>query len=99
MENIGSKIRQYREEAGISQKKLGLALGLSDKAISAYESNRTLPPIETLHRIAQELEKPLKYFIIAEDEDSVDERLDRIEKQLKSMLETIEELRASIGTS
>lgn len=94
VEKIGDRIRKYREESGMSQKKLGMILGLSDKAISAYESCRTLPPIETLYRIAQELDKPLELFISDESEElEVQDRVDRIEKTLGLITQEIAELK------
>ncbi len=80
---IGERIRKTRESEGVSQRSLGLALGLSDKAISSYESGRTLPPIETLFKIAKELKKPVSYFMEnEEDEATLYERVDRAEKLL-----------------
>lgn len=94
---IGKKIRQYREEAGISQKKLGTVLGLSDKAISAYESSRTIPPIETLERIARELGKPLELFVTSGSKELLlTDKIDSVENQLTKMLEEIRGLRSLI---
>jgi len=84
MKQIGKRIRKYREEAGISQKKLGLVLGLSDKAISSYESGRTLPPIETLFRIAKQLKRPIHLFINEKsNSQTLEEKLFNIEEQIK----------------
>ena len=94
--NVGQKIREYREPAGISQKKLGLALGLSDKAVSAYESGRTLPPLETLYRISEELNVPLDFFLSNSDETKLTERLDSIERSLESISEEIALLKKEI---
>lgn len=66
---LSRRLKKAREEFGVSQKELGLMLGLSDKAISAYESARITPPIHTLKKISEYLKKPLSYFV-DEDEDS-----------------------------
>ncbi len=95
--NVGEKIREYREKAGISQKKLGLALGLSDKAVSAYESGRTLPPLETLYRISDELKKPLKFFLSTSEDTTIHERLDSIGKSLESITLEIEKLKKDLS--
>lgn len=93
---IGERIRKIRESEGISQRSLGLSLGLSDKAISSYESGRTLPPLKTLFKIAGELKKPVSYFIEnAEDEASLYERIDRTERLLNEVnteLKTIKQV-------
>ena len=94
--NIGEKIREYREKAAISQKKLGLSLGLSDKAISAYESGRTLPPLETLSKIANELGKPLSFFLSDNHDTRIEERLENIESSLSSIIEDIQALKKDL---
>lgn len=92
--NVGDKIRMAREKVNVSQKKLGMTLGLSDKAISAYESGRTLPPLDTLNKIAIELKKPLSYFISnAEDENALVDRVDSVERILKDLLIEVQEIR------
>ncbi len=90
LSNIGHKIKEAREDQGLSQKDLGIALGLSDKAISAYEASRTIPPLETLVRIADELNKPLEYFITQDSSDF------KIESRLASMESIVEQLLAEI---
>jgi transcriptional regulator with XRE-family HTH domain len=90
LEKIGEKIRDAREEQGISQKDLGMALGLSDKAISAYEASRTIPPLETLIRISEELNKPLEYFIKSNSDDyKVETRLAAMEGIVEQLLKEI----------
>ena len=83
---IGNRIRKARESKGISQRKLGMILGLSDKAISAYESNRTLPPIDTLYKISLELDQDITYFFIQNDSNQILlEKLTSIKNQLDSI--------------
>jgi len=89
---IGERIRKIREIKGISQKQLGTNLGLSDKAISSYEGGRTLPPVETLFKIAKELKKPVSYFLTEIEEDS--SVLERIVKIEDSIIEIMEDLRS-----
>lgn len=94
LDDLGDKIRKARIEQNVSQKDLGVSLGLSDKAVSAYESNRTIPPLETLIRIAEELNKPLDYFIKGNSEDyAVESQLSRIEKALSSVQKELERIK------
>lgn len=65
---LSRRLKKAREEYGISQKDLGIMLGLSDKAISAYESARITPPIHTLKKISEYLKKPLSYFVDEEED-------------------------------
>jgi len=93
LEDIGKKIREAREDLGISQKDLGMALGLSDKAVSAYEASRTIPPLETLMRIAEELNKPLDYFIDSNASDyKVETRLAAMENVVSKLLDEIHKI-------
>lgn len=93
LDDIGNKIREAREEQGVSQKDLGIALGLSDKAISAYEAARTVPPLETLIRIAEELNKPLDYFIKSNVDDfRIETRLATIETIVKQLLSELQKM-------
>lgn len=90
-EYIGERIKRARESRGLSQKLLGVKLGLSDKAISSYESARTVPPIETMYKIAKELKKPISFFLESEEDDaSLLERIDRIEKSIGGFVEDLQ---------
>jgi len=50
---LGTAIKKLRKERGITQKKLGERIGVSEGTISKYESNDSIPPLETLCRIAR----------------------------------------------
>lgn len=84
METLGKKIQEAREKAGMSQRKLGILLGLSDKTISSYENDRTKPSVEILSRIAKELKQPIGCFL----DESLVTAEDRI-SVLKSKIEDI----------
>ncbi len=83
---IGQRLKKAREEINLSQRKLGLLTGLSDKTISAYEKARVLPPLEVLIKIAKQLGKPVSYFL---GEDNPIERLTsriiQLNKQIKRL--------------
>ncbi len=96
MDDIGESIRTFREKAGVSQRKLGISLGLSDKAISAYESGRTVPSIETLIRIAEILNITLDDLWESSTKNSTLTKLDQIEKDLNRLLKEVEEIRNKI---
>lgn len=97
LEEIGKKIKEARETIGLSQKDLGIALGLSDKAVSAYEAARTIPPLETLVRIAEELNKPIDYFINPNASDfKVETQLATMESTVARLLQEIQAVRESL---
>src|SRR4030042_3569489 len=100
LENIGHKIKEAREELRLSQKDLGMSLGLSDKAISAYEASRTVPPLETLVRIADELNKPIDYFIKSNSGDyKLETRLAAMEDVVKHLLKEINKIQEHLGVT
>lgn len=98
MRYIATRIRGAREEKGISQRKLGMILGLSDKAISAYEAGRTYPPLDTLFKLSKELGKPVSYFI---EEDShkayITESMSKISERLATITQEIEKLKKTLS--
>jgi transcriptional regulator with XRE-family HTH domain len=89
MKTLGEKIQEAREKASMSQRKLGILLGVSDKTVSSYENNRTRPSVEILSRIAKELKKPIGYFL--------DEGLVTTEDRISIIKSKIEELKKDIS--
>jgi len=86
--DLKAKIRVARKEAGFSQQDLSDAIGVSDKAISAYEVGRSTPPIKVLERISSATEKPMGYFInVSDDETTMDQILAKLETIEREMVE------------
>lgn len=56
---VGSRIRQLREEKGVTQRELAADLGLSASLLAKYESGDTEPPLRTLLKIARWFQVPL----------------------------------------
>ncbi len=97
LDKFQERLKTARETRNLSQRKLGMLLGLSDKAISAYESGRTYPPLDTLLRISKELGKPVSYFM---DEDtreaSLMSKIDRLALEVQTLSKELEENRQII---
>ncbi len=85
-QQIGERIKQARKEAALSQKELGDALMLSDKAVSAYEVGRAQPSLETLQKLSRITHKPISYFVDESDPDDFDLQI-RIRKIENELLE------------
>ncbi len=59
---IGSTIRDYRLENGLSQGDIEKRTGLLRCYLSRVENGHTIPSLDTLTKIAQALELPLAQF-------------------------------------
>jgi transcriptional regulator with XRE-family HTH domain len=68
---IPNRLKQARKRAGISQKNLGLLIGMDESSASGrmnhYEKDRHTPDINTLRKIADALGVPLNYFFCDDD--------------------------------
>ena len=95
METLGEKIQKARDGVHMSQRKLGILLGISDKTVSSYENNRTKPSVEILTRISKELRKPIEYFL---DETLVttEDRVSIINAKIQDLKKEITELEKRI---
>lgn len=53
MDTIGDRIKQLRDEAGLSQMELSEKIGLSQSAIARYELNKTEPKASDIIRLSE----------------------------------------------
>jgi transcriptional regulator with XRE-family HTH domain len=65
---VGGRIREIREEQGISQRSLAKHSGLSANAISRIERGESSPTVSSLHRLATALSVPITEFFQAHAE-------------------------------
>ena len=70
--DLGSRLREERERARISQRELARRLGVSASLISQIESGQSKPSVSTLYAIVSELGVSLDYvFRVHEHELSI----------------------------
>ena len=70
--DLGSRLREERERARISQRELARRLGVSASLISQIESGQSKPSVSTLYAIVTELEVSLDdVFRVHDDELSI----------------------------
>ena len=71
---IPIRLKQARAKSGITQKQLGILIGMDENSASGrmnhYEKGRHIPDIATLKKIANELNVPLNYFFCEDDESA-----------------------------
>ena len=56
---VGERIRRLRAARGLSQERLGEAVGLDRRTIGGYEMARSAPTLDDLTAIARALDVPL----------------------------------------
>lgn len=86
---LPEKIKRARLESNMSQRDLGAAVLISEKAISSYEQGRTTPPIVMLKKIANKTNKPISYFI---DEPASTAEVGILLKKIEELLTEIKTL-------
>ena len=69
IELIGKRIKEIREEKGLSQDKLADMLDTSQGTISSWETGRCLPYTYSLIVLAEVLNVSLDYIVGIKDED------------------------------
>ena len=71
MSIVGSRLREARERAGISQKQLGINAGIDPDVASArinqYEKGKHLPHLATAKELAKVLGVPTPYLYADDD--------------------------------
>ena len=85
MIKIGKRIKEARKNKSITQDELANSIGISDKSISAYESDRIDPPLQILEKIAETTGQPMSYFIEEKVESAILAKLNDVERQFKEI--------------
>ncbi|WP_372378051.1 helix-turn-helix domain-containing protein [Vibrio natriegens] len=71
---IPKRLKEARKKMKISQKNLGIRIGMDEGAASArmnqYERGVHTPDVSTLKLLAEELGVPLNYFFCEDDESA-----------------------------
>lgn len=95
---IPIRLKQARAKSGITQKQLGILIGMDENSASGrmnhYEKGRHIPDIATLKKIANELNVPLNYFF-CEDETTAELVIEISKLDTEKKLELIKELKGS----
>ena len=92
---LGNKIKIAREESKMSQLQVGVALGVSDKTISGYESDRIVPPIDKIIKLSDLLKKPVGFFLGFDIKNyTVSSRLRAVEVMLREIRQELREIKA-----
>jgi len=91
---LGKRIRTARDEARMSQLQVGVAIGVTDKTISGYESGRIAPPIDKLLHLADLFKKPITFFLGSDPREyKVASRLRAVEVALRDIRKQLNEIK------
>ena len=63
MEAIGKRLRQLRQEKGLSIRELAKEIGISHNTLAAYERHDMMPSLENGYIISEYFEMPIEYFL------------------------------------
>lgn len=80
MLTLGEKIRKIRISNNLKQSELGDMLYVSEKTISSWENNRTVPDLNMIYKISDYFKKSF-YYLINDDYDT--DNIEEIEIKLK----------------
>lgn len=78
MKNIGDRIKELREEKGITQSELGSILGISGKTISNYEKSDRQPSLELISKISDFFQVSTDYLINGKESIATDKGVVKI---------------------
>lgn len=83
--SIGNNIRNIRLEHGLSQKELAMIAGVTDKAVSAWETDKILPRMGVIQKMADyfgikksDIIEPIEVELLADTERIVKNSKTRI---------------------
>jgi len=94
IKELGKRIRTARDESRMSQLQVGVAIGVTDKTISGYESGRIAPPIDKLLHLADLFKKPITFFLGSDPKDyKVASRLRAVEVSLREIRKQLNEIK------
>lgn len=60
---IGEKLKQLRDEKGLSMMDVSRSLEIPQRKLSLFESNNIIPKEDELLKLATFFDKPLPYFL------------------------------------
>lgn len=70
---VSEMIKKYRTERGLTTKQLGKLVGLSDGAISMYETAQRRPPVDVCVKLADVFDVSLDLLIRGKEKDHSEE--------------------------
>lgn len=73
MKDFGDKLKRIMLEKGLTQRELGKILGVYGSQVNGWCTNKKIPTITTVKKIAEALNIPISYFL--GDDNSVQQNV------------------------
>ena len=98
---IGSRIRDFRETRGLTQKELAEIIGVQDAVISNWETGRNRPNVDVLMKLCSALGTSADDLLginsineknISKEAENVAEAYDNAEEKIKQIIKNILDL-------
>ena len=91
MKNLGTNIKFYRKQLGLTQSGLALQVGLTSNYITLIETGKKTPSIQTLYDIAEKLKVDAKKLI---EKDPLFEELSKLANEygIQKIISSLEEI-------
>lgn len=101
METFGDKIKNIRIKENLKQSELADMLFVSEKTISSWENNRTMPDLNMIYNIAKQFKQSF-YYLISDDyamgNDEIEIKLKVNEIEYNKLLDFIKDNSISKGS-
>lgn len=82
-EEFGEKVAEYRKKKGYTQKELAELLGVSNKAVSKWETGNSLPDISLLAPLSEVLDIKMSELLQTEE---IEELIERQKEQMRNLV-------------
>lgn len=101
--NLGTKIKQALFESGLTQQQLAKLIKTDQGLVSSWQSGKRIPTIKSLEKIAKATNKPLNFFVDAQniagrDINITNNETEALKKELVLRDELIKFLKEKIET-
>lgn len=80
---LGRRIKELREEKGVTQKELASYLGVTDRSVGYYESEERTPPPDILDKIANYFNVSVDYLLGRENTKHIHNHNKSLEDYIK----------------
>lgn len=87
---VGQRVKEARQNRGLTQTEVADMIGISSKTISAIEVGRVEPSVSQIHALSKALHQPIGYFV-GETQSSIASHMATIERSLNEVRQLFQE--------